>query len=81
MTLIGYLDAVRKGTAEGEEREKDLAHIFERLYKCDKARSEKGSGLGLSIVRQIAGKMGGSISAASQPGIRTAFTVRFKISV
>lgn len=61
--------------------EKDLAHIFERLYKCDKARSEKGSGLGLSIVRQIAGKMGGSISAASQPGIRTAFTVRFKISV
>ena len=29
----------------GIEKE-DLKHIFERLYKCDKGRSEKGSGLG-----------------------------------
>ena len=33
----------------GIEKE-DLKHIFERLYKCDKGRAEKGSGLGLSIV-------------------------------
>ena len=32
----------------GIEKE-DLKHIFERLYKCDKGRAEKGSGLGLSI--------------------------------
>ena len=32
----------------GIEKE-DLKHIFERLYKCDKGRSEKGSGLGLSL--------------------------------
>ena len=31
----------------------DLKHIFERLYKCDKGRSEKGSGLGLSIQLQV----------------------------
>ena len=32
--------------------EEDLKHIFERLYKCDKGRLNKGSGLGLSIVHQ-----------------------------
>ena len=46
----------------------DLKHIFERLYKCDKGRSEKGSGLGLSIVHQLVEKMGGSITVESFPG-------------
>jgi len=55
----------------------DLTHIFERLYKCDKGRSRKGSGLGLSIVRQLTEKMGGSISAESSPGHGTSFTLRF----
>ena len=40
----------------GIEKE-DLKHIFERLYKCDKGRAEKGSGLGLSIVHQLVEKM------------------------
>lgn len=40
----------------GIEKE-DLKHIFERLYKCDKGRSEKGSGLGLSIVHQLVEKI------------------------
>lgn len=43
----------------GIEKE-DLKHIFERLYKCDKGRSEKGSGLGLSIVHQLVEKMNGT---------------------
>ena len=62
----------------GIEKE-DLKHIFERLYKCDKGRSEKGSGLGLSIVHQLAEKMGGSIMAESQPGKGTAFTLIFPL--
>jgi len=53
----------------------DLKHIFERLYKCDKGRSEKGSGLGLSIAHQLATKMGGRITAESTPGKGTVFTV------
>lgn len=55
----------------------DLRHIFERLYKCDRGRSGKGSGLGLSIVQQIAEKMGGKITVQSEPNQYTVFTVFF----
>ncbi|MCJ0223703.1 HAMP domain-containing histidine kinase [Clostridioides difficile] len=53
----------------------NLPHIFERLYKCDKGRSEKGSGLGLSIVSQMVERMGGQISVESEIGKYTIFTV------
>lgn len=62
----------------GIEKE-DLKHIFERLYKCDKGRSEKGSGLGLSIVRQLVEKMNGTITAESTPRQGTAFTITFPL--
>ncbi|MVB12283.1 Adaptive-response sensory-kinase SasA [Caprobacter fermentans] len=57
----------------------DLPHIFERLYKCDKGRSDKGSGLGLSIVREMAEKMDGTIRVQSEPNLYTAFTVCFPV--
>ncbi|HDF3829584.1 TPA: HAMP domain-containing histidine kinase, partial [Clostridioides difficile] len=53
----------------------NLQHIFERLYKCDKGRSKKGSGLGLSIVSQMVERMGGQISVESELGKYTVFTV------
>ena len=62
----------------GIEKE-DLKHIFERLYKCDKGRSEKGSGLGLSIVHQLVEKMGGSITVESLPGKGTEFMLLFPL--
>ena len=64
----------------GIEKE-DLKHIFERLYKCDKGRSEKGSGLGLSIVHQLVEKMGGNITVESVPGKGTEFTVAFECKI
>lgn len=60
----------------GIEKE-DLKHIFERLYKCDKGLSEKGSGLGLSIVHQLVEKMGGSITVESVPGKGAEFALFF----
>ena len=57
----------------------DLKHIFERLYKCDKGRSEKGSGLGLSIVHQLVIKMNGTITAESVPGSGTVFLLSFPL--
>ncbi|WRR95108.1 HAMP domain-containing sensor histidine kinase [Sinanaerobacter sp. ZZT-01] len=58
----------------------DLPHVFERLYKCDTARSEKGSGLGLSIVQQLVEKMSGSISVQSEPYQQTEFIVQFPLA-
>ena len=58
----------------------DLKHIFERLYKCDKGRSEKGSGLGLSIVHQLAAKLNGTITAESIPGQGTVFILLFPLA-
>ena len=64
----------------GIEKE-DLKHIFERLYKCDKGRSEKGSGLGLSIVHQLVEKLGGKITVESVPGKGTEFMLLFSLEI
>jgi len=54
-----------------------LPHIFDRFYKADAAREgvSGGSGLGLSIVKAIVERHGGSVSVDSGPG-RTLFTMR-----
>lgn len=57
----------------------DLEYVFERLYKCDRGRSGKGSGLGLSIVRQMVEKMGGMVSVRSKQGEYCEFAVEFPL--
>ena len=44
----------------------DLPHVFDRFYRARSARGMSGSGLGLSIVRQVAEAHGGQV-VAEQP--------------
>ncbi|WP_432791875.1 sensor histidine kinase [Peptacetobacter hiranonis] len=57
----------------------DLEHIFDRLYKCDKARNKVGSGLGLYITKELIEKMNGCINVKSEIGEGTEFEITFEI--
>jgi two-component system sensor histidine kinase MprB len=45
----------------------DLPRVFDRFYRATSARSVPGSGLGLSIVRQVAVRHGGAVWAMRAP--------------
>ena len=55
----------------------EIAHIFDRFYRVDKARSREtgGTGLGLSIVSQIVQLHGGQVNVQSVEDKGSVFTV------
>lgn len=55
--------------------EEDIPHIFERLYRCDRSRSQQGFGLGLCLAIAVAHAHHGDITATSQHGKGSTFTV------
>jgi two-component system phosphate regulon sensor histidine kinase PhoR len=55
--------------------ETDLPHIFKRFYQADRARSQGGYGLGLSLAESIVKAHGGSIRVSSAPGAGSSFLV------
>jgi signal transduction histidine kinase len=55
----------------------DVERIFQRFYQVDSSstRTFRGAGLGLSLVRELLQRLGGSISVESAPGEGSTFTV------
>jgi signal transduction histidine kinase len=58
---------------------KNLPHIWDRLYRGDQSRSERGLGLGLSLVKAVVEAHGGRVHASSVPGVGTTFTVQLPL--
>ncbi|MGD9013225.1 MAG: HAMP domain-containing sensor histidine kinase [Desulfobacterales bacterium] len=56
---------------------KDLPHIFERFYRCDRSRSLGGTGLGLSLVKAYTESLNGSIHVESALNQGSRFALRF----
>ena len=52
----------------------DLPYVFDRFYKVDKAHSGKGSGLGLSIAKELLKRMDEDIRVTSEKGKGTQFS-------
>lgn len=53
----------------------ELPKIWDRLYRGDKSRSQRGLGLGLSLVKAFVEAHGGRINVRSEPGAFSEFTV------
>ena len=60
--------------------EKDIPYIFHRFYRVDKSRTRSlgGSGLGLSIIKELMIAHGGEILVKSKENVGTEFELIFK---
>jgi signal transduction histidine kinase len=58
----------------------ELPRIWERLFRGDASRSERGLGLGLSLVKAVVQAHGGAVDVSSEPGHGSTFSVTLPLS-
>ncbi|MEW9669305.1 ATP-binding protein [Ammoniphilus sp. 3BR4] len=73
----GYIRIIDRGIGIHQD---DLPKVFDRFYRVDKARTRKngGSGLGLSLAKEIAEAIGVQIKLESIEGVGTTATIVLK---
>jgi signal transduction histidine kinase len=54
----------------------DLPRVWDRLYRGDRSRTERGLGLGLSLVKAVVEAHGGEVRLQSEVGVGSTFEVR-----
>ncbi len=52
--------------------------VWDRLYRGDHSRTERGLGLGLSLVKAVVEAHGGEVELRSEVGIGSTFTLKFR---
>jgi signal transduction histidine kinase len=57
----------------------ELPRIWDRLFRGDASRTERGLGLGLSLVKAFVHAHGGSVDVVSEPGQGSMFTVALPV--
>jgi len=57
----------------------ELPRIWDRLFRGDASRSERGLGLGLSLVKAIVEAHGGTVAVESRPGRGATFTIKLPL--
>ncbi len=55
----------------------DLERLFERFYRADQARTTRGTGLGLAMVKHVVTSAGGTVEARSEAGKGLEIVCRF----
>jgi signal transduction histidine kinase len=57
----------------------ELPRIWDRLFRGDRSRAERGLGLGLSLVKAVVEAHGGTVAVESEPGTGSTFEVRLPL--
>ena len=58
----------------------EQSRVWERLFRGDRSRAQRGLGLGLSLVKAIVEAHGGSVRVDSQPNQGSTFTVELPLA-